>query len=105
MRTKIFTFLATIGALYSLYLFYLEHFIGVCLTGYCSEYPALLGFLWFSSAPLTLKFNEIKKIWLISGLVGISCLISIEIYYHSICPFCSLAHILGLILIVIYVIR
>ena len=45
MKTEIFTVLAIVGALYSLYLFYLEHFVGVCFTGYCSEYPALLGFL------------------------------------------------------------
>lgn len=61
MRAKIFTVLAIIGALYSFYLFYLEHFVGICFTGYCSEYPALLGFLWFAFAPLTLRLNKIKK--------------------------------------------
>ncbi len=102
MRTKIFTFLAIIGAVYSLYLFYLEYFVGVCFTGYCSEYPALLGFLWFVSAPLTLKFDKIKKFWQISGVLGISCLVFIEIYHRAICSLCSFAHVLGLILIVFH---
>jgi uncharacterized membrane protein len=101
MKTEIFTVLAIVGALYSLYLFYLEHFVGVCFTGYCSEYPALLGFFWFVSAPLTLKFDKINKLWRISGVLGISCLVFIELYHRTVCPFCSLAHILGLILIVI----
>jgi len=102
MRLKIFTVLAAIGVLYSLYLFYLE-LMGICL-GYCSEYPALLGFLWFALTPLTLKFIKIKKLWQVSGILGICSLVFIEIYHRAICPLCSFAHVLGLILIVIIVI-
>jgi len=99
MKAKIFAILVTFGAIYSLYLFYLEHFVGICFTGYCSEYPALLGFVWFASALLTLKFDKIRKLWQISGIIGICSLVLIEIYYHNICYFCSFAHVLGLILI------
>jgi len=99
MRSKIFIILAAIGALYSLYLFYLE-LMGICL-GYCSEYPALLGFLWFALTPLTLKFIKIKKLWQVSGILGICSLVFIEIHHRAICPLCSFAHVLGLILIVI----
>lgn len=99
MRSKIFIVLAAIGAQYSLYLFYLE-LMGICL-GYCSEYPALLGFVWFSLAILTLKFPNIKKLWQVSGILGICSLVFIEIYHRAICPLCSFAHVLGLILIVI----
>ena len=101
MKVKIFTILSTFGAIYSLYLFYLEHFVGVCFTGYCSEYPALLGFLWFAFAPLTLRLNKIKKLWQVSGIFGICYLVFIEIYHRAICPFCSFAHVLGLILILV----
>ena len=101
MKDEVFMVLATFGAIYSLYLFYLEHFVGICFTGYCSEYPALLGFVWFASALLTLKFDKIKKLWQVSGIFGICCLVFIEIYHRAICPLCSFAHVLGLILIVI----
>jgi len=99
MKSKVITILSAIGAIYSLYLFYLEHFVGVCFTGYCSEHPALLGFVWFASAPLTLKFYRIRKLWQISGIFGICCLVFIEIYHRAICPLCSFDHMLGLILI------
>jgi len=105
MRAKIFTALSIFGALYSFHLFYLEHFVGVCFTGYCSEYPALLGLFWFVSAPLTLKFDNAKKLWQVSGILGISSLIFIKLYHRAICPFCSLAHIIGLIFIVLTIMK
>ena len=99
MRAKIFSALAIVGAVYSLYLFYLEHFVGVCFTGYCSEYPALLGFLWFASTPFTLKSKIIKKLWQVSGVFGICYLVFTEFSRHFFCPFCTVAHVLGLALI------
>jgi len=103
MRSRLFYFLATAGILDSVYLLYLEYFRGVCFTGSCSDLPALLGLLWFTAAFFAMKHKKIKLVWQVSGVASIAVLVSIEVFGKFFCPYCTFAHILGLIMVVLSV--
>jgi uncharacterized membrane protein len=104
MRSKLlFYFLAVAGILDSVYLLYLEYVRGVCLTGSCSDLPALFGLMWFTAAFFVIKRDKLKLLWQVSGVASIAVLVSIEVFGKFFCPYCTFAHILGLIMVVLSV--
>jgi len=96
----LFYFLMLFGILISAYLTYLNYFSDACPIGMeCTNYPPILGLIWFAITPVMLKWRITRMAWQISGLIGVIVLVTMEIQNNYFCPFCTSAHISGLIMI------
>ncbi len=98
----LFYLLLILGIIVCVYMLHLEKMTGYCPAKVCSPYPAILGLIWFIIAPVVfIGKKAIKHAWQVSGLVAVVVFLSIEILNSEICLFCSIAHIIGLLMIII----
>lgn len=96
----IFYFLWVVGLSVSAYLAFINYFGEMCPIGIeCTTYPPILGLIWFAVTPVVIKRRDIRFVWQIAGLTGITVLVTLEILNNYFCPFCTTAHISGLIMI------
>lgn len=96
----LFYFLMMFGLFISAYLTYLNYFSDACPVGMeCTDYPSVLGLIWFAITPAVLKWRITRIVWQFSGLIGVIILVMLEIQSNYFCPFCTSAHISGLIMI------
>jgi uncharacterized membrane protein len=98
----VFYILWFLGLSITLYLIYINYFSDTCPIGMkCTEFPPILGFIWFLVTPITIKRDFTRMVWQISGLAGIIILVSIEFMSNFFCPLCTVAQFTGLAMIVL----
>lgn len=108
-RTHIlFLFLWLVGVVDSLYLLlYGASSSNICSIGSgCHTFRykqlfAALGLVWFLLAIPSLKNSKLRMFWQVSGVVGVIVLVGIEFLTRSFCMFCTVAHGVGLAMIVL----
>ncbi|MEM0350945.1 MAG: hypothetical protein QXR27_00915 [Archaeoglobaceae archaeon] len=96
---------------YLLYTHYMLHISPYCPVDclppdlpFPSYYFALLGLLWFLVGIivcLLVKIKRVLKIWQILGFLGAISLLLYSISIKYFCPYCYLAHFLGILSVII----